>query len=192
MVLILNDPLTYNFRHLSVDVYGGPYRKYTPHTRRLIGVKMAKEIDHPHDFSIPTADFSIPDADVMIDQMSHALYTALLGNDIYVGCMGGIGRTGLFLLCLSKVEYAYAHHKKSDDVTNHEIRDMLDFIRAEYHRGAVETGDQLHFAYDLNVDCILGMLERHPSLQSAKPCPEPSPLGMWGSLGQRIHRWLVK
>ena len=71
--------------------------------RRLVGVKMAVEINKFHHISVPTEDFSIPSVEDMQLGLMEAYDYMAKGNDLYVGCMGGIGRTGLFMGCIAKL-----------------------------------------------------------------------------------------
>lgn len=68
----------------------------------MFGVKMAKEIDMPCDVSVPTADFKTPPVQSMQEGVRKTLEAMARGERVYVGCMGGIGRTGLFMACLAK------------------------------------------------------------------------------------------
>jgi hypothetical protein len=83
----------------SLAVYGGPYRKKP---EGVLGVKMAKEIALPCAVSIPSADFGVPTD----EDLEKGLYDVLKhlgdGDLLYVGCAGGIGRTGTFLAILLK------------------------------------------------------------------------------------------
>lgn len=126
-------------------VFGGPFKQYEPGTRRLIGVKMAAEINHPHEISIPTHDFSIPDPDAMTMGLKEALSYMADGNDIYVGCMGGIGRTGLFMGVLVKCLADY-DGKKVDPVK---------VVREQYKSHAIETNEQQVFVRTFNTEPVV-------------------------------------
>ncbi|MGZ7140838.1 phosphatase domain-containing putative toxin, partial [Streptococcus pyogenes] len=62
----------------------------------------AAEINAACSVDIPTRDFSIPNTTLMTDGLRQALALVLSGQPVYAGCMGGIGRTGLFLAILAK------------------------------------------------------------------------------------------
>lgn len=137
-------------------VFGGPFRKYVPDTRRLVGVKMAAEIDHPHEISIPTEDFSIPDHKDMEIGIIDALGHMMQGNDIYVGCMGGIGRTGLFMGCLAKVM------KDCDAVgirSEARVDDPVKWVRQHYIPHAIETRDQQDFVRTFDTSMIVDFVQ---------------------------------
>ena len=141
----LQNSIPFNAGKVRGILFGGPYKQYEPNTRRLVGVKMAKEITHPHDISIPTVDFSVPDTKDMIAGMAEAIEAIYAGNDIYVGCMGGIGRTGLFLACMHKVELDY-YGKVGDPVA---------YVRKHYYKHAIETEEQKNYVRTINTDDLV-------------------------------------
>jgi len=126
-------------------VYGGPFKHYEVGTRRLVGVKMAEEIDHPHDISIPTEDFSVPSQRDMEQGLIKALASMNQGNDIYAGCMGGIGRTGLFMGCMARVQFHYAG---SPD-------DPVAFVRKHFKPHAIETREQQNFVRNFDTTKVI-------------------------------------
>lgn len=116
----------------SRRVHAGPYRdRPTTH----LGVKMAEEIKSPCDISIPTEDFSVPTQQMMEEGIRQVLKPLALGEPIYVGCMGGIGRTGLFLACLAKTLGAHR---------------PVHYVRSHYEPHAVETRQQRDFVEEFN------------------------------------------
>lgn len=120
-------------------VFGGRFRDYIPGTRRLVGVKMAAEISHPHDISIPTEDFSVPDVSDMKQGLMEALEHLSQGRDIYVGCMGGIGRTGLFMGVMAKLLDDY--NRETEPLTYVRM-DPVAYVRQNYISHAIETREQ--------------------------------------------------
>jgi hypothetical protein len=132
-------------------IYGGPFRN---RTTDFYGVKMAVEIDMPHDVSVPTADFQTPNPSQLEAGLISAGIAAIQGRDIYVGCMGGIGRTGLFMAVFAKV----CGHP-----------DPIGHVRATYKRSAVETDKQRKFVEDFDVipvqAALLGYLAAHNKRQ---------------------------
>lgn len=127
-------------------IYGGPFRDYVPGTRRLVGVKMAQEINHPHEISIPTHDFSVPDRHDMHLGLHHAISMIAQGNDVYAGCMGGVGRTGLFMGVAAKVLIDYhggQYLKHSDPVK---------LVRIHFKRHAIETDEQQAYVRDWDTE----------------------------------------
>ncbi len=128
----LNKSVPVKFGKFEGKIFGGPFRHYKPGTRRLIGVKMAAEINHPHDVSIPTEDFSVPSVGDMQAGLIKAVQAIALGSDVYAGCMGGIGRTGLFMGCLKKCLNDFSGERE----------DPVKFVRQHYKGHAIETQEQ--------------------------------------------------
>ena len=108
-------------------VTGGPFME-CPSTMK--GVKMAKEIRKDCAVDIPTQDFQVPDRLTLYRGLDKALDLMLAGEPLYVGCMGGKGRTGLFLAVLAK---AFG------------VKKPVEFVRANYYAHAVETQEQYQF-----------------------------------------------
>lgn len=154
-------------------VFGGPFKKYVPGTRRLIGVKMAAEISHPHEVSIPTHDFSVPDAEDLTEGIIESLTCIKEGNDVYVGCMGGIGRTGLFMGVLSKALAEYNGEEEFDPVT---------YVRANYKGHAIETQEQMAFVRGFDVGPIVLHLIRlnEPQVVYVRPSMFETVMGWFG------------
>ena len=115
-------------------VYGGPYR-YRP-KEGYFGVKMAAEINAPCEVSVPTQDFQVPDVGDTARGLVKVVHAVLLGKKVYVGCMGGIGRTGLMLSLLAK---AFG------------VEDPVAYVRKHYYSHAVETKEQRQFIADFAI-----------------------------------------
>lgn len=135
---------------IDTTVYGGPYRE-CPNNWNWFGVKMAAEIQMPCEVDIPTEDFNVPEVGDLHIGLMHTL-SHLVFNDanVYVGCMGGIGRTGLFLAALAKVQIEYRrlkHRKGRGD-------DPVKYVRKHFIPHAVETEQQKQFIADLDVTGI--------------------------------------
>jgi hypothetical protein len=108
-------------------VEGGPFYSCPPNR---VGVKMAREINKPCYVNIPTYDYNVPDIAVLNEGLTKAVEAMLRGQPLYVGCMGGKGRTGLFLAILSK---AFGVHAP------------IEYVRQHYYSHAVETPQQADF-----------------------------------------------
>lgn len=113
-------------------IAGGPYmRRPANVSGRVFTVRLAKEIREDADVVIPIVDFSVPESDeALLKGLDAALSAMGRGEMVYAGCMGGRGRTGLFLACLAKL------WGKAGPV---------EFVREVYFNHAVETEDQ--YAY---------------------------------------------
>lgn len=144
------------FGKLKAIIFGGPFHRYMPGQRRVISVKMAVEIDRPCDINIPTEDFNVPAPQDMHAGVHKALQAILDGNDLYAGCMGGVGRTGLFMACMAKVMMAY-QDKTGDWVqtpvfceSDSHLFDPVAYVRKHYDSHAVETAGQRSFIADFD------------------------------------------
>jgi protein-tyrosine phosphatase len=114
-------------------VAGGPYRQRPEY---CIGVKLAKEVKADFDYKIDIEDFRTPKVADVDAAMLKVVPHILNGERVYIGCMGGRGRTGLFMACLAKafgVEYATL------------------YVREHYYRHAVETDAQHQFVENYEV-----------------------------------------
>lgn len=120
-------------------VFGGPYRQ---RPSDMVGVKMAEEIKAPCDVSIPTRDYQVPDTDVLNEGLNAAINCMLRGRTLYVGCMGGMGRTGLFLAVLAKAMG---------------VPNPVKFVRENYYSHAVETNGQYDFVTQYEVPMKIKM-----------------------------------
>ena len=108
-------------------VFGGPFMEVP---EDMFGVKMASEIRYPHDVSIPTRDFNVPSLEALETGLLKVLDAMGKGEPVYVGCMAGRGRTGLFLAVLSKV---------------FGIKQPVEYVREYYYSHAVENNLQYDF-----------------------------------------------
>lgn len=148
------------FTIFRTKVYGGPYSQ-VPRTIDgvpVVGVKMAKEINMECDISIPTADFQVPPKAEFSDGLMDGILALLDGKTLYVGCMGGIGRTGTYMAGLAKVFGASAEHEgngyRGPDVTTGPVG----YVRSTYKSHALETPEQKAFIRDLDVEYFQRLL----------------------------------
>lgn len=138
-------------RLIDTTVYGGPYREVP---ELFWGVKMAEEIDHPHMVDIPTKDYSVPEVSVLKAGIVRALMAMINEENVYAGCWGGIGRTGIFLAALAKVqiEYRKSKHRAGRG------EDPVLYVRKHFIPHAVETEEQKQYIADLDVSDIVNWL----------------------------------
>jgi protein-tyrosine phosphatase len=116
-------------------VTGGPSRSDVAQTMTF--VKMAAEItDVPCAISIPTRDFSTPDTALLTAGLEEAVIALTSGKPMYVGCMAGKGRTGLFMAVLCK---AFG------------IPNPVEYVREHYYAHAVETKEQYAFVTNFEI-----------------------------------------
>lgn len=78
---------------------------------------------------LPSRDYGVPDPDDLRQKVDEVLSLAETGENVAIHCLGGIGRTGLFLACLAKRVYAM------------EGEAAINWVR-RYVPGAVETQEQ--------------------------------------------------
>src|SRR5690606_4571565 len=96
-------PLALGFAgaYAKLSIIGGPYDRRPP---GMFGVFVRAEAPAPAHVYVPIHDFSIPrDAKVVESALVETFKAAIDGKQVYVGCMGGWGRTGLFLALMAKV-----------------------------------------------------------------------------------------
>lgn len=106
-------------------------------------ISLAEEIGGPHFWDhLRIEDFGIPVDDAEVYRILHKVIWAMArGEKLYVGCRGGIGRTGLFLSLLYKVL------NQQDQVVR--MSPVL-WVRDNYLRTAVETFEQADYVRDFD------------------------------------------
>jgi hypothetical protein len=125
------------FGFVSREIYAGPYRDKP---KGVFGVKLAQEIPAPSNIAIPIRDFGVPTDSVALQEALREVIKRLARHEsIYVGCMGGKGRTGLFLALLVKAL------GKSNPVQ---------YVRANYDPHAVETPEQERYVAQFDVTAL--------------------------------------
>lgn len=108
-------------------IMAGPTREL-PDNRKL--VRCAEEIPTSADrvaIDIATKDFHPFDDSILEQEIPKIVQRLMLGEQLYVGCMGGIGRTGTVLSILA------AQHP------NFTAAEAIAYIRSIYHPHACET-----------------------------------------------------
>ena len=85
---------------------------------------------------VPTRDFDVPNTKALINGLWEAIDCMSDGECLYVGCAGGLGRTGIFLAALAK---AWGEP------------DPIRYVRTNYNPRAVETAEQEHFVNTLHI-----------------------------------------
>jgi hypothetical protein len=159
----MNGQLELKLNGRKVTVMGGPYRDKPSNVK---GVKLAQEINIRADVTLDVPDFGVPALKALNNPIYNALTILESEGAIYVGCMGGIGRTGMFMAVLVKtigfINYRadreslwgriklYFGMFSSNLETAKMISDPVEYVRANYLFHAVETPEQeqLVAAYD--------------------------------------------
>lgn len=132
--------------NIKADIVGGPYRNKTAD---YYGIKMAEEIDEDCVISIPTLDFNVPDTGRLLAGLYCGIALAQQGCPLWVGCMGGIGRTGIYFAALAKVMARYQKLTKQKVTI-----DPIPYTRAKFLKHAVERPEQEKFIAELDVDAV--------------------------------------
>ena len=130
--------LGFNGAFFDLEILGGPFDNYRPGINGDVGVCVrAERVPASADIHLPIHDFDVPhdetDVDIAIEETLGAL---LAGRRVYVGCMGGWGRTGLFLALLAKTCG---------------VPDPIGYVRSNYSGRAVETKEQAEFVNNFDV-----------------------------------------
>jgi Tyrosine phosphatase family len=106
-------------------VFGGAYYD-KPHG--FVGVKLAPEVMADAMIELPIVDFSVPRDLNRVNEVVWAVLNHVARKDaVYVGCMGGRGRTGLFFALLTKAVGE---------------PDPIGYVRGNYYCKAIETEAQ--------------------------------------------------
>jgi hypothetical protein len=130
---------------LKFGIIGGPFDGFRRGMTGDFGVCVRAEYP-PDDYDVwlPIRDFNVPESKRDTEHaLERTLEAAMNGRRVYVGCMGGWGRTGLFLALLAKC------CGKKDPVT---------YVRRVYSRRAVERPEQERYVKEFNVAWLQGCM----------------------------------
>lgn len=172
----LNNGVVMSFGKFCGIIYGGPFREFDTTERRLVGIKMAKEINHPFDFSVPTEDFSVPDPKVLEQGLIYAFDSIASGKDVYVGCMGGIGRTGLFMAIATKCLWDW--YESKGPLLEVSKQGPIKYVRLNYHPHAVETSKQREFVESFDTARVVQYISELVG-EPQKKAQEPLTFWQW-------------
>lgn len=134
-------PLGWKGGWRKVVVSGGPFDNAPGgHNQFSVAVRAERIKPGQAHVHLPIRDFSVPEngADVS-EALIKTFKAALNGKDVYVGCMGGVGRTGLFLALMAKTAG---------------IEEPVKWVRENYKIHAVETNAQAKYVNDFDVTGI--------------------------------------
>lgn len=132
--------------HIKADIVGGPYRSKPA---ECYGIKMAEEINADCVISIPTEDYCVPDTGRLVAGLYCGIVLAQQQVPIWVGCWGGIGRTGLYFAALAKVMARYQKLTKQKVTI-----DPIKYVRKHYYAHAVETPEQVAWVKALDIEAV--------------------------------------
>jgi len=134
------EPRVLGLKSREVTVVGGPYGACP---REMFGVCLLEAGPRPDQTSavhLPIEDFSVPaDAARVTRALEETLRQLVRGRQVYVGCAGGWGRTGLFLSLLAKVS------GEAEPVA---------YVRRHYSPRAVETEEQRAYVEQFPVQAL--------------------------------------
>ena len=135
-------PLKFGFpaAFYALKVHGGPFDQRPKRPESFNVCVRAERVppDAVH-ARLPIVDFEVPEPEqrqLVEDTLFQALKAAIAGKTVYVGCMGGVGRTGLFMALLAKTAGAL---------------DPVSYVRASYASHAVETAEQKAYVETFDV-----------------------------------------
>jgi len=164
----MNGSIEVKLNGRKVTVMGGPYRD---RPKGIRGVKLAKEINAAADVVLDIPDFGVPRMDALNDPLYKALRILEEDGVIYVGCMGGIGRTGMFMALLIKCLGSLAYHRARASLwgrikmkfgnypANLDIAKQcaypIEYVREHYLGHAIETESQEQLIADFSADDLI-------------------------------------
>lgn len=138
--------ISLGWRHAwqTIRLHGGPFAKFPKFDPAAWGICLREDRPTNCDFWLPIHDFSVPEDDEQVVMAVKEIITAALsGKDVYAGCMGGWGRTGLFLAIVAKALG---------------VEKPVEFIREHYTSRAVETKEQYQYVMNFDVSAIRAWL----------------------------------
>lgn len=130
-------PLSLGWRGLwkKITLVGGPYAEFPGNG--YYGVCLREYEPDEYNVWLPIDDFSVPrDRDDVVAAIKETVAAAIDGEVVYAGCMGGWGRTGLFMALVAKA-------------VGHE--DPISYVRQMYTPRAVETKEQERYVEEFDV-----------------------------------------
>ncbi len=138
------------------------------------GVKLASEINAGCAVRLDIPDFGIPTVHAVDDAIYHTLKILCEDGVIYLGCMGGIGRTGMFMALLIKT-IGILNIQAEEKTLWYKIKNFLgyavspylgmrnfpvEWVRDEYLSTAVETDEQYSFVSHYDPTEMLDIRDR--------------------------------
>lgn len=143
--------ISFIYQGKFISMYGGSFffnKELTEQNPNIsfYSVNLMKE--HPLACSdyLPIADFSVPEDKNKLNEVIFSLIKEMIEktNYVYMGCFGGVGRTGLVMACIAKCLG---------------VQDPVHYIRENYSIRAVETEEQAQFVHDFNPTVVQNWLK---------------------------------
>lgn len=135
----------------NVKVHGGPFRAAPFEVMHTVNLREEQPHGKANQF-FPIKDFGVPRMFYTGDHLRRMVESALQDGEIYVGCAGGTGRTGLVLALLARVAG---------------VSDPVRFVRDTYKSHAVETAEQERFVQGFHGDEVQE-IRRHANREGMK------------------------
>lgn len=116
-------------------LFAGPFAQAPKNGMKNINLQAEPQMgDAPIHYRLPIKDFNIPEIRPTVFALAWIIFqTVALERFVYIGCMGGVGRTGMILAILIMV------------ITNATGQQAVVHLRARYNPHSVETPEQLSF-----------------------------------------------
>ncbi len=116
-------------------IFAGPFSNAPMDGMKNINLQAEQpEGDAPIHYRLPIKDFSIPEIRPTVFALAWIIFQMVaLERFVYIGCMGGVGRTGMILALLIKL------------ITDVTAMNAIVHLRARYIEHAVETDEQIKF-----------------------------------------------
>jgi hypothetical protein len=128
----------------GVAIHGGPFRNAPEGMFGVCLLEKGNGLLDKDDFHLPIDDFSVPHDRIMVEKALQALFRkAMVGQEVWIGCMGGFGRTGLVMALAAK---AYG------------VPNPVVFVRENYNARAVETTEQEEYVRNFDMTTLQSWL----------------------------------
>lgn len=103
--------------------------------------------DLPCTINLPIKDFSVPKDLNQFNMVLAAMVDKIVDKeDVFFGCFGGIGRTGIVLAVIAKLFGV-------------ENKDLVSYVRENLHYKALETNEQIEFVKNFNINYLKNVLD---------------------------------
>lgn len=158
-------PITKSDR--SLTLLAGPYRERVEGTFGMLLASELKELDH--DYHLPCKDFGVPDTGAYEKAVSTICLETAIGDLVYIGCMGGIGRTGTVMAGVVRVLQECSGEQ------------AIGWVRHNYLGHAVETKAQQTLVGEFDAPKIRRSLEMFAPV-----------LFQRRSFIERLGRWITR
>lgn len=127
-VLTVNKP-----NNRAFYLYCGSFRDHLPSIK---GIKLAPELNLAANYELPIVDFSIPDIGEVLLLIDWIDNNTNEDCELYLGCNGGYGRTGLIAACV-----LVAFEEQT-------VTSAIETVRKLVHPHCIETQQQEKFVQD--------------------------------------------